>query len=199
MSDRKKKVALETSDRIERSIVGIVFVVAAFFLTAEPFFLLIEEAEIWYEYVLYGLMLIGSAAILCWCVRYTYRGFMGFEFENSDEYQKELNRILAKRVEKLFTLFIKLFNIFGVLLVIISLCIIGYQGYSFLKSGVWSGIPLELVVNYMPDDLASWYYQPKSWLGVQKIVSYVFAFVPLSLLLFLAGCYCATAYKKNHA
>jgi hypothetical protein len=88
---------------------------------------------------------------------------------------------------------------FGVLLVIISLCIIGYQGYSFLKSGVWSGFPLELVVDYMPSDLASWYYQPENWLGVQKIVSYVFASVPLSLFLFIAGCYCATAYEKNHA
>ena len=95
--------------------------------------------------------------------------------------------------------FIKLLiNSFGGLLVIISLCIIGYQGYSFLKSGVWSGIPLELVVDYMPSDVASWYYQPGNWLGVQKIVSYVFAFVPLSLFLFIAGCYCA-AYEDKHA
>lgn len=71
----------------------------------------------------------------------------------------------------------------GGLFVLAGLAVLGLQIFAYLKLGDWKPVPvLELVSPHIP-----WLRNPQSWFGLHNIISDALDFVPVSLLLFLAG------------
>ncbi|MCI0529017.1 MAG: hypothetical protein L0Y56_16390 [Nitrospira sp.] len=82
----------------------------------------------------------------------------------------------------------KLVNIIGVTLLYIGIIIIGLQVFVYLLYGKWEELPLFYLPALLgPDAFMSWLDNPRSWLGLHKIVFGILKFMPLSLFLMLVG------------
>ena len=59
-------------------------------------------------------------------------------------------------------------------LLVLSVAITGFQIYLWLKNGYWVELPLIHMFEYAPNFRnLTWIYQPSSWLGVHKVISYI--------------------------
>ena len=67
-----------------------------------------------------------------------------------------------------------------------GMAVLAYQGYFWLKQGHWKSLDSKLFLNkVLPTNFSQWLHNPKSWLGLNKIVVPVFNLPPaLFLLLF---------------
>jgi hypothetical protein len=64
-----------------------------------------------------------------------------------------------------------------------SIGVLAYQSFVCLKQGYWKPLGSRLVLDkVLPTNLSQWLHNPKSWLGLNKIISPVFN---SSLALFL--------------
>lgn len=60
------------------------------------------------------------------------------------------------------------------LLLVLCLAIVGFQIYLWLKNGFWVELPFIRILEYAPNFRnLTWIYQPSSWLGVHKVISYI--------------------------
>lgn len=73
--------------------------------------------------------------------------------------------------------------------VLVAAIIFLYQGYSWLQNGYWSPLPLvtlfashEFITEY-----SSWYNTPDSWIGLNKVIRWIFEKIPLSFATIGAG------------
>ena len=57
--------------------------------------------------------------------------------------------------------------------------IIGWQSYSWLRTGVWTALPISKAFQYF-----EWPIPSTSWLGLQKLIGWVFD-IPTSLAVFV--------------
>ena len=71
----------------------------------------------------------------------------------------------------------------GLLTAVAGLGVLGVQVYRYLRFGAWDSYSLlEFVAPYCP-----WFQDPESWFGLHRIVTKLFALVPVSLALILLG------------
>src|ERR1700687_3709061 len=54
-----------------------------------------------------------------------------------------------------------------------------YQAYLWLKTGIWTPLPISIVFDYF-----SWPHRIKGWIGLQSIIDWILD-CPFSLLVFL--------------
>jgi hypothetical protein len=59
-------------------------------------------------------------------------------------------------------------QIYG-LLILIGPGILAWQGYSWLRTGMWTALPISKTFQYF-----EWPMPSSSWLGLQKIIDWVF-------------------------
>jgi hypothetical protein len=69
-------------------------------------------------------------------------------------------------------------QIYG-LLILIGPGILAWQGYSWLKTGLWTALPVSTTFRYF-----DWPIPSTNWLGVQKIINSIFD-IPTSLAVFV--------------
>ena len=86
--------------------------------------------------------------------------------------------------------------LFSVLVFLSGFCVLFYQGFSWLQSGVWGELPLLKFFNYFFDGTAMhlWFQNPGSWLGLHQIVSWTLENVPISLVLIVNGAVMSTVF-----
>tara|TARA_B100000686_G_C16627543_1_gene882697 strand:+ start:371 stop:904 length:534 start_codon:yes stop_codon:yes gene_type:complete len=74
-------------------------------------------------------------------------------------------------------------------MVVSGFCILGYQTFSWLQSGIWEEIPIALTFNYFLEGttIHNWVSEPNSWLGLHRIVSWSLENIPLSFILITNG------------
>jgi hypothetical protein len=74
--------------------------------------------------------------------------------------------------------------------VLTGLGILGYQVFTWLKTGAWPAVSLMHGLHYLFPDwdtMWQWISAPRSWLGFHKIVSWLLIHTPLSLVVALIG------------
>jgi hypothetical protein len=59
--------------------------------------------------------------------------------------------------------------------ILIGPAILAWQGYSWLRTGVWTALPLSKTFNYF-----EWPIPSTNWLGFQKIIDWIFD-IPTSM------------------
>lgn len=100
------------------------------------------------------------------------------ELERERQAQERLDEVWKPIIAGLFSI-IGTFAIFG------GIILLGWQTYTWLRSGTWVTIPL----NYVPNkflkgtELLLWITNPKSWYGLNNIVNYVLKFSVTSVLI----------------
>ena len=68
-----------------------------------------------------------------------------------------------------------------------GIAVLAYQGTIWLKLGYWQSLGSRSVLyRILPSNFLRWLHNPKSWLGLKKIVFSVFD-LPLALFLLLFG------------
>jgi len=68
-----------------------------------------------------------------------------------------------------------------------GMAVLAYQSAIWLRQGYWKSLGTRLVLNkVLPSNFLHWLQNPKSWLGLNKIVFSVFN-LPLALFLLLFG------------
>ena len=80
-------------------------------------------------------------------------------------------------------------GMFGVMIFVIGFSLFGYQAMLWLQDGVWTEFPLCVVFNFLFENtfLQQWMTPPESWVGLQKLFSWLLESVPLSLALMVPG------------
>jgi hypothetical protein len=65
--------------------------------------------------------------------------------------------------------------------------LVGYQVVLWMQDGVWSEFPIAIVFNFLFEGTvpAQWLTNPESWVGLQKVVEWLLANVPLSAALII--------------
>jgi hypothetical protein len=74
--------------------------------------------------------------------------------------------------------------------VLAGLGILGYQVFTWLKTGAWPVMSLWHGLHYLfPDwdEMWQWFSTPRSWVGLHKLVSWLLIKTPLSLVAVLLG------------
>jgi len=68
-----------------------------------------------------------------------------------------------------------------------GLAVLVYQGYFWLKQGYWKSLDSNMFLSkVLPANFLQWLHNPKSWLGLNKIVVPIFN-LPMTLFLLLFG------------
>jgi hypothetical protein len=77
----------------------------------------------------------------------------------------------------------------GGLIFMTGLGLLGYQSFLWLQDGFWTEFPLFAVFNFLFENtsLHQWLIQPQSWLGLQKLITWLLDSIPLSLALIIPG------------
>jgi hypothetical protein len=80
-------------------------------------------------------------------------------------------------------------GVFGLIFFMAGLSLFGYQVLIWLQDGTWTEFPLFVVFNFLFENTAfhQWMTHPESWLGLQKLLSWVLESVPLSIALMIPG------------
>lgn len=73
----------------------------------------------------------------------------------------------------------------GSLMVMLSVAIVGYNIYTWLKTGNWQ--PWETQVLLKDPQIGQWYNDPKDWIGLHKLAKNVFRGPWASAVLFVVG------------
>jgi hypothetical protein len=68
-------------------------------------------------------------------------------------------------------------QIYG-LLILTAPAILAWQGYSWLRTGVWTALPISKTFTYF-----EWSLPSTNWVGLQKIIDWVFD-IPTSMAVF---------------
>lgn len=82
-----------------------------------------------------------------------------------------------------------LIGILAAALLLAGFCIPVYQGFLWLREGVWHPFQTGLAVQYFTADAGAfwnWVYQPKEWIGLSRIVLFILH-IPLSIFLIVTG------------
>ena len=90
----------------------------------------------------------------------------------------------------------KIVNIFGVLLILAGLVIVGFQVFLYFKDGQWTELPLLDLAVFGPEKFVLWLNNPTSWIGLHKIIYGLLNLIPLSMCSVLVG-WAMTAYKVD--
>jgi hypothetical protein len=69
-------------------------------------------------------------------------------------------------------------QIYG-LVILVGPAILAWQGYSWLKTGIWTALPISKTFTYF-----EWPIPSTSWLGLQKIIDSIFD-IPTSAAVFV--------------
>lgn len=74
------------------------------------------------------------------------------------------------------------------LLLLASIGIPVYQTFNYLKTGIWSPMPIGLLVLEMPpsSEFRQWYLYPQSWFGLHKMVLWILD-LPIAILCFFSS------------
>jgi hypothetical protein len=89
----------------------------------------------------------------------------------------------------IFTAFISIMGMFGLMIFIFGLGLFSYQAMLWLQNGTWTEFPLFAVFNFLFENTAlhQWIVHPESWLGLQKMFSWFLESIPLSMALMIPG------------
>ena len=62
-------------------------------------------------------------------------------------------------------------GLFGVMILLAGISLLGYQTLLWLQTGVWTKYPLLTIFNFLFENtsLQQWVISPESWIGMQKL------------------------------
>ena len=80
-------------------------------------------------------------------------------------------------------------GLFGDLILLIGLGVLGYQCFLWLQNGVWTEYDLLSVFNYVFEntEVHQWIINPESWIGMQKLLLWILEVIPVSMALMVPG------------
>lgn len=80
-------------------------------------------------------------------------------------------------------------GLFGGMILLAGVGLLGYQALLWLQNGVWTEYPLLMVFNFLLENtpLHQWILNPESWIGMQKLVLWFLESTPISLALMVPG------------
>ena len=80
-------------------------------------------------------------------------------------------------------------GIFGVMILMSGISLLGYQTLLWLQTGVWTEYPLLIIFNFLFENtfLQQWIISPESWIGMQKLFLWFLESIPVSLALIIPG------------
>ena len=120
-----------------------------------------------------------------------FRGLKSLSQKGLLEAWSEIRSAVSKLTPQDFivTGLVALTGIIGGLFFLIGLSLFGYQGILWLQDGIWTEFPLFVVFNFLFENtiLHQWMVHPESWLGLQKLFSWLLESVPLSVALMIPG------------
>ncbi|HIE42567.1 MAG TPA: hypothetical protein EYP95_05000 [Nitrospinaceae bacterium] len=102
-------------------------------------------------------------------------------------FRSAVSRLKAQ--DFIITSLLTLTGMFGVMIFMAGLSLFGYQTILWLQNGVWTEFSLFVVFNFLFENTALqlWMTQPDSWVGLQKVFSWILETVPLSFALIIPG------------
>ena len=79
--------------------------------------------------------------------------------------------------------------VFGSVILLAGIGLLSYQSLLWLQSGVWTEYPLLSVFTFLFENTAlhQWIMNPESWVGMQKLFSWILESIPASLALIVPG------------
>ena len=76
----------------------------------------------------------------------------------------------------------------GMLVGLIAIYIFGHQIYLWFKNGSWEHVSLAVILPpFAETPFCKWLINPQDWLGLHRIVSWMFVNIPLALVIFLVA------------
>ena len=80
-------------------------------------------------------------------------------------------------------------GLFGVIILLAGIGLLGYQTLLWLQTGVWTEYPLLAIFNILFENtiLHQWIINPYSWIGIQKLFLWFLESTPVSLALIVPG------------
>lgn len=98
---------------------------------------------------------------------------------------------MKKTGEKIVHLFDKSLektvNLLGYILIFVGILLLLFHIFLYVHSGEWSSLQLMSLTTFAPDRFVLWLANPKSWLGLHKIISWILNFIPTFAFLILFG------------
>lgn len=79
-----------------------------------------------------------------------------------------------------------IFFLAGVLLILATAVLVGFQLFFYLYKGQWIPMSLGRFVEYAPDQFYLWIVKPQAWIGLHKIIKWSLD-IPLAFICFIAG------------
>jgi len=93
---------------------------------------------------------------------------------------KKIVHLFDKSVEKIV-------NLLGYILIFAGILLLLFHIFLYVHSGEWSSLPLISLTTIAPDRFVLWLVNPKSWLGLHKIISWILIFIPTFAFLIFFG------------
>ena len=80
-------------------------------------------------------------------------------------------------------------GLFGVIILLAGISLLGYQTLLWLQTGVWTEYFLLEIFNFLFENtiLQQWIISPESWIGMQKLFLWFLESTPVSLALIVPG------------
>ena len=77
--------------------------------------------------------------------------------------------------------------VFALLFLFSGVGVVFYQMFLWMKNGVWSEFPIEIVFSFLFENtwLAQWLSNPESWFGLQRVMEWLLQNIPLSAALII--------------
>ncbi|MBC8283822.1 MAG: hypothetical protein H8E32_08425 [Nitrospinae bacterium] len=80
-------------------------------------------------------------------------------------------------------------GLFGSMILLAGIGLLGYQSLLWLQNGVWTEYPLLTIFNFLFENtpLHQWIINPESWIGMQKLILWFLESIPVSIALMVPG------------
>tara|TARA_Y100001960_G_scaffold333460_1_gene438710 strand:+ start:2551 stop:3090 length:540 start_codon:yes stop_codon:yes gene_type:complete len=80
-------------------------------------------------------------------------------------------------------------GLFGLIILLAGISLLGYQAILWLQTGVWTKYPLLIIFNFLFENtfLHQWIIGPESWIGMQQLSVWFLESTPIWLALIVPG------------
>jgi len=120
-----------------------------------------------------------------------FKGLRALSQKGLSEAWKDIRSTVSRLTPQDFivTASITVTGMFGVMIFMIGFGLFGYQALLWLQDGTWTEFPLFVVFDFLFENTAlhQWMLHPESWVGLQKMFSWLLESIPLSIALMVPG------------
>lgn len=120
-----------------------------------------------------------------------FKGIRVLSQKSLSEGWKDIRAVIPRLTVQDFIVasLISITGMIGAMVFMTGLGLFGYQALLWLQDGTWTEFPLFVVFNFLFENTAlhQWMVQPESWIGLQKLFSWLLENIPLSMALMVPG------------